>query len=200
MRTGARGKKCEGRAERRRQRKMTAVYNQKNIFVIVCLSFPSVHWTFLPAAVKTENGVLCFVCFTSSGGVIKLWAKTKLELFKVLFSLVSFLIQLAASNGHIQIFLIYPQTMDDYCGRGTLSTKLCLLFLWHNFICLYKVLMRGQSPAKRNKEKIYFLDDVVFCPWEKSKAVQIVCLGSFNIHGSNTVLEHVYESNYCRCM
>lgn len=42
---------------------MTAVYNQKNVFVIVCLSFQSVHSTFLPAAVKTENGLLCFVCF-----------------------------------------------------------------------------------------------------------------------------------------
>lgn len=60
MRTGGRGKKCEGRAERKRQGKMMAVYNQKNIFVIVWLSFPSVDSNFLSEAVKTENVFFLF--------------------------------------------------------------------------------------------------------------------------------------------
>lgn len=39
---------------------MTPVYNQKNIFVIVCPSLPSAASTFLSAAVKTENGGVVF--------------------------------------------------------------------------------------------------------------------------------------------
>lgn len=50
MRAGGRGKKCEGRAKRRRQRKMRAEYNPKNIFVIV--------WPFFPS-IKTEEWQIC---------------------------------------------------------------------------------------------------------------------------------------------
>lgn len=39
---------------------MMAVYNQKNIFVIVWLSFPSVDSNFLSEAVRTENVFFCF--------------------------------------------------------------------------------------------------------------------------------------------
>lgn len=121
MRTGARGKKCEGRAERRRQRKMTAVYNQKNIFVIACLSSPSVRSTFLPAAVKTENGVLfCLFHFIWLGD--KTLSKDKTGTFQsLIFSCIilnsSWISDCAASNDQLQIFLIYSWTMIIGGGR-----------------------------------------------------------------------------------
>lgn len=160
MRTGARGKKCEGRAERRRQRKMTAVYNQKNIFVIVCLSFPSVRSTFLSAAVKTENGVLfCLFHFIWLGD--ETLAKDKTGTFESpIFSCI--ILSLTWMNvwlGRIRWpHLHLPHLlMDDgwLLGEEALSTKICLLFLWHNYIHLYKVWIYGQYFAKGNKEKIF---------------------------------------------
>lgn len=57
---------------------MVVVYNQKNIFVIVWLSFPSVDSNFLSEAVRTEN---VFFCFGSSNRTSN--SVLKKELFKV---------------------------------------------------------------------------------------------------------------------
>lgn len=195
MRTGARGKKCEGRAERRRQRKMTAVYNQKNIFVIVCLSFPSARSAFLSAAARTENGVLfCFFHFIRLGD--KTLSKDETGTFE---SLIFSCIILASTWITVTAFRSPSFTPGRWLTIG--GGRLYLNNYVYYLCGITTVSMRGQNLANGHKIRpCCFLDDVAFYPWEKSKPVWNVCLGWWNEGGSHAVLELDFKSNYHRWM
>lgn len=129
---------------------MTAVYNQRNIFVIVCLSFPSGRSTFLPAAVKTENGVLfCLFHFIWLGD--KTLSKDKTGTFEsVIFC------RIILSSTWITVTVQLPMTIFRSRGRR-LHLQNYVYYFCDITTCRFQVSMCGRNLANGNKEKIFLL-------------------------------------------